>query len=86
MGSNGDHDSRSGRATNGGRRAGDGRDNANSPEPLVAELEELYELYGDAGNLPERWLELARRIAEAYERVSPGDGGGLSPGDDPESG
>lgn len=78
MGGIDDDGSRSGRPTDGGRRSGDGQDANGDREPLATELRELYELYGDAGSVPERWLELARRISDAYERIATDNGDGAS--------
>lgn len=36
-------------------------------EPLASEIRELHEKYGDAVDVPERLLDLARRVADAHE-------------------
>lgn len=43
---------------------------ASEPEALSRELRELHERYGDAGEIPEHLIALARQVAEAYARMA----------------
>lgn len=56
---------------------------ASEPEALSRELRELHERYGDAVEIPERLIELARRVADAYARLDL-EGGAAAPAGRPE--
>ncbi|MBI1188666.1 MAG: hypothetical protein GC206_15260 [Alphaproteobacteria bacterium] len=61
--------------------ARDGRSDGGSEEPLSRELKALFHYYAAEDRLPEEWVSLGRRIADAYEKVRKDDGDGHPSGD-----
>ena len=57
-----------------GRRSPADPDDAEE-QALDQELRELHKRYGEDGDLPDHLVELARKISDAYEKVTPGTEG-----------
>lgn len=65
---------RPGRRTDGGSHPAEAKLREVEARRFDRELRNLHEKYGDDVNIPEEWLQLARRIADAYERTDPETG------------